>query len=189
MQRTSVVTALAACLAIVASPAWAAGAHWEAQDGDFGPNLLYDDPHGPGIGDALDCRTHPAPLSGQIEPGTGKGLIHIAWSFRHNAHARRGDDGVARDPSGRKEPWPTPLTLTAGAVSAAFPATATDDHDVDPPGFGAYVEADVPASSAVAQAFAHSGSLSLSAYGLTERPVKASVATASRFVARCAAHK
>jgi hypothetical protein len=189
MHRTSIITGLAATLAFVVGPAWAAAAHWEAQDGDFGPNMIYDDPHGPGIGDAIDCKTHPAPLSGQTEPGTGKGLIHIAWSFRHNAHAKRGDDGIARDLSGRKEPWPAPLTLASGATTAVFPATATDDHDVDPPGFGVYVEADVPASSAVAQAFARSGSLSLGAYGLTERPVKASVAMASRFVARCAPHK
>jgi hypothetical protein len=183
MSRALTVLGLSACL-LAAGAAMAAAPRWVGGDGDFGPYLTYDDPHGPQIGDGLDCNTHPAE-NGQTAPNTNAGLVHFAWSFAHNAHARRGADGVARDVHGRPEPWPTTLTLSSQSVSAAFPATATDDHDTDPPGFGVYVEADVPARGPVMQAFARTGYLTLAAYGLVQRPVKATTAAAAHFISLC----
>jgi len=183
MRRALTLLSLSASL-LVGSRAGAAAPHWDSGDGDFGPYMTYQDPHGPQIGDGLECNTHPA-ANGQTQPNTNAGLVHLAWSFAHNAHARRGADGVARDAGGRAEPWPTTLTLASGSVSASFRATATDDHDGDPPGFGVYVEADVPANAPVMQGFARTGELTLSAYALLQRPVKATGEAAARFISLC----
>jgi hypothetical protein len=184
MRGTLTLLNLSALL-LIAGHAGAAPPHWESGDGDFGPYMTYDDPQGPQIGDGLDCDTHAA-ANGEARPDTDAGLVHFAWSFAHDAHARRGADGTARDAKGRPEPWPTTLTLASGSVSASFPATASDDHDGDPPGFGVYVEADAPASAPVMLAFARTGEITVSAYGLVQRPVKAKVDAAARFVSLCA---
>ena len=156
-----------ACALAVAGPATAA-VHWTLDvDGD-GALLTTGQPHGGQTGvTAMNC-------------AGGERVADLFFNVRHRVMVRTQDD-VPVNAAGEAPPWNVRVTVRSGRFVGRFAGRALPDEESG----GSSIEAAVPMASPVMRAFARTGRLRLSAYGVGPVLPTAPPARAARFARVC----
>lgn len=163
MRRTALALALIAIVA-GAAPA-AARSPWRLTN-DAGPLLVDGD--GEDMTASLRCKPH-------------AGRIDVMFLVNHDLADHLVGDTWA-DKAGRKAPWAVTVHVASGAATSDLAGKANADEMNG----GSEIDASLPSSSPVAQAFAASGALKLSAFGQTARLPAVPAVLAAKFVKSCA---
>jgi len=154
---------LAALIMAVGVPA-AAKTPWRLTD-DGGPMLMAGD--GEDMTASLRCKPH-------------AGRIEVVFLVDHPlADHLQGDVWV--DKAGRRAPWAVTVHAASGAAAADLPGKANADQMNG----GSEIDVALSAASPVAQAFAATGALKLTALGETPKLPPAPAALAAKLVKSC----
>jgi hypothetical protein len=157
---------LALAIAAAATPAIAARSPWHLGSDDGGPMLSAGE--GEDVTASLHCKAH----AGRIE----------AMFLVEHAVADHLQGSTWMDKAGHKAPWAVTVHAVSGAIAADIPGKANADEMNG----GSEINFSVPATAPVAQAFAASGALKLTAFGETPKIPPAPAAIAAKFVKSCA---
>lgn len=160
----SVAPALALIAILAAATPAAARSPWRLTD-DGGPMLVAGD--GEDMTASLRCKPH-------------AGRIDVEFLVERNLADHQVGDSWA-DKAGHKAPWAVTVHAVSGAAAADLPGKANADQMNG----GSEIDVSLSAASPVAQAFAASGALKLTAFGETPKLPAAPAALAAKFVKSC----
>ncbi|MGA0603061.1 hypothetical protein ACO2Q3_20305 [Caulobacter sp. KR2-114] len=165
MSRAAGCLAALAVLAVAAATPALARSPWRLASAD-GETMLTDG-DGEDMAASLRCKPH-------------AGRIDVTFLVDHNLADHQVGDTWA-DKAGHRAPW----AVTVHAASGAAAADIAGKANADQMNGGSEIDLVLPAASPVAQAFAASGALKLTAFGETPKLPPAPAALAAKFVKSC----